>query len=66
MDAAWAAADITMGLMTVINLPCCFVLYRIAGYALKDYESQSKAGINPEFRAGKIGLDERKFDFWKD
>jgi AGCS family alanine or glycine:cation symporter len=66
MDAAWAAADITMGLMTVINLPCCFVLYRIAGDALKDYESQSKAGINPEFRAGKIGLDERKYDFWKD
>ena len=66
MDAAWAAADITMGLMTIINLPCCFVLYRTVGDALKDYERQSKAGQNPEFRAGKIGLDERKLSFWKD
>ena len=26
MDAAWAFADISMGGMTLINLPCCFIL----------------------------------------
>ena len=65
MDAAWAAADITMGLMTLINLPCCFLLFGIAGRALNDYERQKKAGKNPAFLAGEIGLDEERLSFWK-
>ncbi len=64
MDAAWATADITMGLMTLINLPCCFLLFQTAGNALKDYERQKKSGKNPEFHAGDIGLDESKLSFW--
>ena len=66
MDAAWAAADITMGLMTIINLPCCFLLFGAAGRALEDYEAQKKAGKNPVFHAGRIGLDEKKLSFWNE
>ena len=44
MDAAWAMADITMGGMTLINLPVCALLGKIAFDCLKDYESQKKAG----------------------
>lgn len=40
MDAAWAMADITMGGMTLINLPVCALLGKIAIDCLKDYEAQ--------------------------
>lgn len=33
--------------------------------ALKDYETQKKAGKDPEFRAEHIGLDTEKLSFWK-
>ena len=65
MDAAWASADITMGLMTLINLPCCFILFNTAGKTLADYEKQKKEGKNPVFKASAIGLDESKLSFWK-
>ena len=65
MDAAWAAADITMGLMTMINLPCCFILFGTARKALSDYEKQKKAGKDPAFRAKDIGMDADKLSFWK-
>ena len=65
MDAAWAMADITMGLMCLINLPCCAALSGIAVKALKDYERQKAEGRNPVFRASDIGLSEEDVEFWK-
>lgn len=65
MDAAWAAADITMGGMTLINLPVCALLGKIAFDCLRDFEKQKKAGKNPVFKSSTIGLNEEEFDFWK-
>ena len=65
MDAAWALADITMGLMCLINLPCCAALSGVAVRALKDYERQKKEGRNPRFLAADIGLSEDDVEFWK-
>lgn len=65
MNAAWAAADITMGGMTIINLPACMLLGKIAIDALKDYEKQKKEGKNPVFIAKDIGLNPEETDFWK-
>ncbi len=65
MDAAWAAADITMGCMTLINLPVCVMMGKTAIGCLKDYEIQKKEGKNPIFKASAIGLDEEELDFWK-
>ena len=65
MDAAWATADITMGLMTIINLPCCCILFGTVSRALADYERQKKEEKNPVFHAKDIGLDESKLSFWK-
>ena len=65
MNAAWAAADITMGGMTLINLPACMLLGKVAIDALKDYESKKKEGKNPVFLAKEIGLKEEELDFWK-
>ena len=65
MDAAWAMADITMGGMTLINLPVCVMLGKRAIDCLKDYETQKKAGKNPIFKASSIGLNEEELDTWK-
>ena len=65
MDTAWAAADITMGLMTIINLPCCALLYGTVDKVLKDYEKQKKEGKNPEFWGAAVGLKESEISFWK-
>ena len=65
MDAAWAAADITMGLMTLINLPTCMLLGKVAIDTLKDYEQKRKNGEPLEFKGKDIGLNEEELDFWK-
>lgn len=64
-DAAWALADITMGLMTLINLPCCARLSGVAIKALKDYEKQKADGKDPVFKGSAIGLDPDTIEFWK-
>ena len=65
MDAAWAMADISMGGMTLINIPVCILLGKIAFDCLKDYEKQKKEGKNPIFKAEPIGLNEEELDCWK-
>ena len=50
MSICWNLADITMGLMTLINLPCCVVLGGVAFKALRDYELQKKNRLNPTFK----------------
>jgi len=62
-DTVWAAADVTMGFMALINLPVIVYLSRPAMAALKDYTAQLKAGKDPEFKAASIGL-EGKTEFW--
>lgn len=65
MDLAWALADITMGGMTLINIPCCVILSGIAIKALKDFERQKKQKLNPVFHAKDIGLDPKQLHHWK-
>ena len=65
MAAAWDIADITMAFMCLINIPSIIALGGVALKAMKDYEKQKKAGVNPVFKAADIGLDTEKLDFWK-
>ena len=65
MEAAWAMADITMGGMTLINLPACMLLGKVAIDTLKDYEKQKAEGKNPVFLAEDIGLNPDEIDMWK-
>ena len=65
MSFAWTIADITMGCMTLINIPCCLLLSGQVIAALKDYEAQKKAGKDPVFHAANIGLDSKKLSFWE-
>lgn len=65
MDAAWALADITMGAMALINIPCCVRLGNVAFRATRDYEKQKKTGQDPVFHAKDVGLDPKELDYWK-
>ena len=65
MDAAWALADITMGGMAIINIPCCVILSGTACKALRDYEKQKRACVDQVFHAKDIGMDTSELDYWK-
>ncbi len=62
-DLLWGIADITMGAMTVINMPVILILSKYAFRALKDYEKQRKEGKEPVFKAKDIDLP-TKTDYW--
>ena len=59
----WGIADITMGLMALINMPVIIYLGKYAFRALKDYRKQKKNGKEPVFHAKDIGLD-CDLDYW--
>lgn len=62
-DLLWGIADITMGAMTLINMPVILMLSKYATLALKDYEKQKKAGKDPVFHAKDIELP-HEVDYW--
>ncbi len=62
-DLLWGIADITMGGMTIINMPVIIILSKYAFKALKDYEKQKKDGKEPVFKAKDIALP-HKTDYW--
>ena len=66
MKAAWAAADITMGGMTIINIPVCIILSSIVVRTFRNYERQKMQGMDPVFRAEDIQLDTENLDYWKE
>ncbi len=63
-DLLWNIADITMGGMAIINMPVILYLSKYAFRALKDYDEQRKAGLEPEFKVKDIDLP-HKVDYWK-
>jgi AGCS family alanine or glycine:cation symporter len=60
----WSVADITMGAMTIINMPVILILSKYAMRALKDYDKQIKEGKEPVFVAKNIDLP-HEVDYWK-
>ena len=63
-DLLWNIADITMGGMTIINMPVILLLSKYALRALRDFERQRSAGDDPVFRAKSIDLP-HKVDYWQ-
>ena len=64
MDIAWGVADISQCILAFINIPVCFIIGGVAYKALKDYNTQRKAGKNPEYIAANCGV-KQDTDFWK-
>lgn len=59
----WNLADVTMGVMTLINMPVIIYLSKYVVRALKDYDRQRKNGEEPVFKARNIDLP-GKTDYW--
>lgn len=52
----WNIADITMGLMAVVNIIVIFLLGKVAFRVLGHYEQQKKKGQTPVFYEDEVGL----------
>ncbi len=63
-DLLWSIADITMGVMALINIPVMLILGKYAFRALKDYEKKIKSGTELDFKAEDINLP-HQVDCWK-
>ena len=53
----WNIADITMGLMAIVNIIAIFLLGNIALKVLDNYEKQKKQGKKPVFHESDIGIN---------
>jgi AGCS family alanine or glycine:cation symporter len=60
----WNMADLTQGLMVLVNMPVILLLMNPAAKCLDDYCKQKKQGKDPHFVAKDIGLVDET-DFWK-
>jgi AGCS family alanine or glycine:cation symporter len=60
---AWTLGDMGVGLMAWLNIIAIFILQKPALAALRDYEAQKKAGLDPVFDPDKLGI--RNAELWK-
>ena len=60
---AWGLGDIGVGLMAWLNIVAIVILQKPALIALKDYEAQKKAGLDPTFNPEKLGI--KNAELWK-
>lgn len=58
----WNLADVTMGLMAIVNIIAIFLLSGTVVKVLTDYEKQKKQGIKPVFHEKNVGI---KNTVWK-
>lgn len=66
LDIVWNLADLSMALMTIINLIAIVLLGHIALKALKDYNDQKRKGIkSPVFKADSIPEIKDQVTEWK-
>ncbi len=64
-STVWNLADMTQGLMVIVNVPVILILMKPAIACLDDYCRQKKEGKNPEFVAKNAGIDDKGLEFWK-
>jgi len=62
-ESAWALGDIGVGIMAWLNIIAIILLQKPALRALKDYQTQRKAGLDPVFDAHKLGI--KNADEWE-
>ncbi len=56
LSIVWNFADVAMGLMAIVNLIAIVLLGKWAFAALRDYQRQADAGLDPQFVAEDAGL----------
>lgn len=63
LQTAWNLADVLMGGMATVNIISILALGGIAIKVLNDYQEQKARGMNPIFKAEKLGI--HNTDLWK-
>lgn len=63
-DIVWNLADLTQGLMVLVNVPVILLLMKPAAECLNDYCRQKKEGKDPVFFLKQTSI-KGDFDFWK-
>jgi len=61
---AWDLGDVGVGLMAWLNIVAILIIQKPALIALKDYERQRKAGVQPGFDPEALGIP--RAQFWVD
>ncbi|PKG57190.1 sodium:alanine symporter family protein [Shewanella sp. Choline-02u-19] len=54
LQLVWNFADVSMGLMALVNISAIVLLSKVAFAVVKDYERQIKAGVSPTFDASQF------------
>ncbi|GAB3812314.1 alanine/glycine:cation symporter family protein [Pontibacter rugosus] len=62
-ESAWVLGDIGVGVMAWLNVVAIILLRKPALRALKDYQEQRKAGLDPVFDPVKLGI--KHADEWE-
>lgn len=67
LPLVWDMADVSMGVMALINLVAILLLSGFALEAWKDYQTQIRQGLEPNFKSSSIpGLQDKLIDdCWK-
>jgi AGCS family alanine or glycine:cation symporter len=55
-ESAWTLGDIGVGVMAWLNVIAILLLRKPALRALRDYQAQRKAGLDPVFSAKRLGI----------
>ncbi|NRD73115.1 alanine:cation symporter family protein [Shewanella sp. VB17] len=54
LKLVWNFADVSMGLMALVNIAAIVMLSKVAYAVINDYERQIKAGVTPTFDSSKF------------
>ncbi|MFL6550244.1 MAG: alanine/glycine:cation symporter family protein, partial [Povalibacter sp.] len=55
-EGVWALGSVGVGIMAWLNIVAILIVQKPALLALKDYEAQRKAGLDPVFDPDKLGI----------
>jgi len=65
LSLVWNFADVSMGLMALVNIVAIVMLSKVAFAVIKDYERQVKAGLTPTFDSSQFPeIDELEEGIW--
>ncbi len=64
LEAVWTMADITMALMTLVNMTAILLLGKYAVKCLSDYRQQKRRGLDPQYHRDTIPEIASETDCW--
>ncbi len=62
-EVAWDLGDMGVGIMAWLNIIAILIIQKPALLALRDYEQQRRAGLDPTFDPDKLGI--KNADLWR-